>query len=185
MTTMKLLLMHGRTGRDKPTDVDGNEVDDWGFDGPDIEGIKAVHYTYGNPVVWFDTEEAAEAAHRLTRWKHWDKAALEMAFCEDLVETFNTERGRTEYFGDWEFQTKGPTDPPDGEPLRTGVEKASDMLLDGYSELHDGLSDMIESGRLTEADIPDDYQWLVQKLVALVAGNDRLVKALPHRGEGD
>ena len=35
-----------------------------------------------------------------------------------------------------------------------------------YEKLHDGLSDMVESGRLTEADIPDDYQWLVETLVA-------------------
>lgn len=34
-----------------------------------------------------------------------------------------------------------------------------------YERLHDGLSDMIEGGRLTEADIPDDYQWLVETLV--------------------
>ena len=37
-----------------------------------------------------------------------------------------------------------------------------------YEKLHDGLSDMIESGRLTEADIPDDYAWLVRTL----AGDD-------------
>jgi hypothetical protein len=37
----------------------------------------------------------------------------------------------------------------------------------GYGELHDGLSDMIESGRLTEGMIPDDYQWLVEKLAEL------------------
>lgn len=36
-----------------------------------------------------------------------------------------------------------------------------------YAELHDGLSDMIEDGRLTEADIPDDYYWLVESLAAL------------------
>ncbi len=175
MTTMKLLLMHGRTGLDKPTDVDGNEVDDWGFDGPTIEGIKAVHYTYGNPVVWFDTNEAAEAAHRLTRWEYFDEGGLEMEFREDLVQTYNAERERLEYFGDWEFQTKEPMDPPDGEPLKMGA--AKDMLLGGYSELHDGLSDMIENGRLIEADIPDDYRWLVDKLVAVVAANDRVVKA--------
>ena len=35
--------------------------------------------------------------------------------------------------------------------------------------LHDGLSDMIEGGRLTEAAIPDDYRWLVDSLAALTA----------------
>jgi len=42
-------------------------------------------------------------------------------------------------------------------------------LLALYRELHDGLSNMVEEGRLTEADIPDDYQWLVEKLVDAVA----------------
>jgi len=39
--------------------------------------------------------------------------------------------------------------------------------LDAYHCLHDGLSDMIENGRLTESDIPDDYKWLVESLAAL------------------
>ena len=38
--------------------------------------------------------------------------------------------------------------------------------VEQYEKLHDGLSDMIEDGRLTEMDIPDDYQWLVETLVA-------------------
>lgn len=33
-----------------------------------------------------------------------------------------------------------------------------------YSRLHDFLSDMIEGGRLTETDIPDDYAALVSAL---------------------
>jgi len=36
--------------------------------------------------------------------------------------------------------------------------------LSAYHALHDGLSDMIESGRLTIDDIPDDYNWLVESL---------------------
>jgi hypothetical protein len=38
------------------------------------------------------------------------------------------------------------------------------VLLAAYGKLHDGLSEMIEEGRLREADIPDDYQWLVKQL---------------------
>lgn len=41
-------------------------------------------------------------------------------------------------------------------------------LLGSYKALHDGLSDMIEGGRLIEANIPDDYQWLVRALIDLV-----------------
>jgi hypothetical protein len=42
-------------------------------------------------------------------------------------------------------------------------------LLAHYRALHDGLSDMIESGRLSESNIPDDYQWLVDMLVEAVS----------------
>lgn len=37
-----------------------------------------------------------------------------------------------------------------------------------YRQLADGLSDMIEGGRLTVGDIPDDYQWLVNLLEKIV-----------------
>jgi len=37
-------------------------------------------------------------------------------------------------------------------------------LLNAYFELHDMLSDMIEAGRLTEGDIPEDYAALVEQL---------------------
>lgn len=45
----------------------------------------------------------------------------------------------------------------------------TEQALRAYGKLHDGLSDMIEEGRLTEADIPDDYQWLVESLAELSA----------------
>lgn len=40
-------------------------------------------------------------------------------------------------------------------------------LTKQYRLLADGLSDMVESGRLTNADIPDDYRWLVESLAPL------------------
>jgi len=42
--------------------------------------------------------------------------------------------------------------------------------LDHYYELHDGLSDMIEGGRLRVEDIPDDYAWLVNALAEIPRG---------------
>jgi hypothetical protein len=42
-------------------------------------------------------------------------------------------------------------------------------LLEHYRTLHDGLSDMIEGGRLNEKTIPADYQWLVDMLVEAVS----------------
>ncbi len=49
-------------------------------------------------------------------------------------------------------------------------------LLGHYRALHDGLSDMIEGGRLSEKAIPDDYQWLVEMLVEAVS-LDHLARA--------
>lgn len=37
-------------------------------------------------------------------------------------------------------------------------------LLEAYFDLHDILSNMIEGGRLTEADIPWDYQALLEQI---------------------
>lgn len=45
---------------------------------------------------------------------------------------------------------------------------AYEKMLAAYRSLHNGLSDMIEEGRLKESDIPDDYRWLVDTLVKLV-----------------
>jgi hypothetical protein len=42
-----------------------------------------------------------------------------------------------------------------------------EQRLESYVKLHAGLSDMIESERLTFAHIPDDYRWLVQSLSEL------------------
>lgn len=39
------------------------------------------------------------------------------------------------------------------------------QLLQRYTALHDGLSDMIEGGRLTLEMIPDDYDWLLLTLL--------------------
>lgn len=37
-------------------------------------------------------------------------------------------------------------------------------LVREYQRLHDGLSDMIEEGRLVNSDIPDDFKWLADSL---------------------
>jgi len=82
-------------------------MDDWGFNGPDIEEIEAVHYTYGHGNVFFENEAAAERARKLTGWKYFDQNALEMRFCDHLLEITNPEQGHC-FFGDWEFQTRTP-----------------------------------------------------------------------------
>jgi hypothetical protein len=44
-------------------------------------------------------------------------------------------------------------------------------LLKRYQRLHDGLSEMVESGRLTEADVPEDYDWLVNSMLVPLAND--------------
>lgn len=49
--------------------------------------------------------------------------------------------------------------------------KISSQALHHYRNLADGLSDLVEEGRLQIGDIPDDYQWLVS-LLKVIAGAD-------------
>ena len=51
-----------------------------------------------------------------------------------------------------------------------------DDLLNAYFKLHDMLSDMIEGGRLTEGDIPDDYAALVGQLEQCNAYYEELMR---------
>lgn len=47
------------------------------------------------------------------------------------------------------------------------TKQGTNDLLNDYLSLHDGLSDMIENGRLRQEHIPDDYKWLVESLSKL------------------
>lgn len=62
---------------------------------------------------------------------------------------------------------------PHGTDMIPGdlVEKDLKAVLTAYRELHDGLSNMIESGRISRDNLPDDYVWLLEKMVNL-AGMD-------------
>ena len=46
-------------------------------------------------------------------------------------------------------------------------------LCNGMLKLWDMLSDTVEGGRLTEADIPDDYSALVRQMVKLAGLHDK------------
>jgi hypothetical protein len=72
---------------------------------------------------------------------------------------------------DWARQYKtyvdeDDVDLPHLEDLTQAVE-FMENVLEKYRSLHDGLSDMVESGRLTENALPDDYGWLVETLADL------------------
>jgi hypothetical protein len=62
---------------------------------------------------------------------------------------------------------------PDGCDVDVGdvIPRDIERVLAKYRTLFDGISDMIEDGRLSEADIPDDYLWLTTRMTEL-AGID-------------
>lgn len=88
---MKLRLFHGRRHPDE-------ELSDWGFEGPTIEGVAFVRATYwATFVVGFHTLEAMELAARQTGWKSFDARMLEITIVEDLIEAVGS------YYGDFEL----------------------------------------------------------------------------------
>jgi hypothetical protein len=100
---MKLCVYHGRLNlKTGGTDADGNESDDWGFEGPVLLNIKWQDYTYGCYYIGFRSPEAKAEAKRLTGWPdgvHEDD--LEVQFEGDCIKIHNAERSRDEFFGDW------------------------------------------------------------------------------------
>lgn len=88
---MKLKLLHGRTTPDE-------ELDDWGFDGPTLEGVSYVHSAYTMFTVGFQTVELAEKAQELTGWRLFDSKVLQMQFEGEMVKT------KQGFFGDFEVQ---------------------------------------------------------------------------------
>lgn len=104
---MDFYMHHGRTAPDgKPTDYQGNPVDDWGFDGPRLHGCTGFHCTYGvdgHFNVFFESTAARDAAIKQTGWPEWEETSLTALFSDDnsLLKIWNAERGRIDYFGDW------------------------------------------------------------------------------------
>jgi len=102
---MKLHLYHGRLDPDGPaTDAEGNVTDDWGFEGPELRGITAIDFTYGNWMPLFKTHNQAVIAKAATGW---DGGNMEYSLTirtsdrGDLIKVWNAERQRHEYFGDF------------------------------------------------------------------------------------
>lgn len=102
---MKFTLYHGRLKEGSgPTTVDGEEIDDWGFEGPVLDGVKAVDYTYGNYTFVFKNQRYYAAAQRKTNWSNSvqeHSLLMETGEQGDLIRIYNTERERYEYFGDF------------------------------------------------------------------------------------
>ena len=87
----------------------------------------------------------------LSKWEDEEESVKEEK--ADHIDDLN------KFFADWEKVV---------EPIE---------VLRQYALLHDGLSDMIEGGRLKESDVPDDYKWLVESLAKVAPKVDRLLPA--------
>lgn len=104
---MDFYMYHGRlTDKGGPTDVEGNPIDDWGFEGPRLHGCIGFHCTYGvngHFNVFFEDKAARDAAFEQTGWQAWQDNALTARFSkdDDLLMAWNAARKRWEYFGDW------------------------------------------------------------------------------------
>jgi hypothetical protein len=96
-------MFHGRNAPDE-------SLDNWGFDGPTLEGVAAVHSTYGNQRVFFDSPESLKAAQLLTGWDDFHCGeSLDMPIHEDLL-VISLPDGRKQYFGDWKIQSETQKD---------------------------------------------------------------------------
>lgn len=96
---MRLLLIHGRFDPDE-------DMADWGFSGPDLNGVEALHVTYQSTfVLHFEDEVSATKAHALTGWPYFDQDALELTFHGDMLKVCPiASDGPIAYYGDYEIQ---------------------------------------------------------------------------------
>jgi hypothetical protein len=96
---MRLLLSHGRFDPDE-------QLEEWGFNGPDLDGVEALHVTYQTTfVLHFKDAAAAQKAQALTGWPYFDCDALELAFHDDMLKVCPiASDGPIAYYGDYELQ---------------------------------------------------------------------------------
>lgn len=85
---MKLRLFHGRH---KPE----QNLEDWGFDGPLIQGIQDISWTYGNLRLHFKDKTSWLEARNQTGWDGMGDWSLDVAQKDDLIVT------KDGYFGDF------------------------------------------------------------------------------------
>lgn len=97
---MNLTLWHGR---EKPDEQMGS----WGSEGPVLEDVLALRWTYGNINVIFKSDAARQKARSQTYWVDGvHENSLTMPFHEDMVVAyeytgFTSENLKPKYYGDW------------------------------------------------------------------------------------
>ncbi len=111
---MRLLILHGR-------DDPNQDLDYWGYSGPTLREVVAIHGTYGRLNVFFGSETAAVEARRQTGWARFCDLTLTMRFQEDLL-VLTEPDGFTRYYGDWELQADRFGSPPWPDTVRHSQE---------------------------------------------------------------
>jgi hypothetical protein len=103
---MRLVIWHGRLDpKTGGTTLEGTQIEDWGFQGPVVENVVELGFTYGCFYLFFKNDEDLLAAQKLTGWQHSvHDFGLDMEFEGDCLSIYNEERKRREFFGDWELQ---------------------------------------------------------------------------------
>ena len=89
---LELYLIHGR-------DTAERELEDWGPDGPRLQGVIGLHQTYGNGArVVFASRAAKEAARELTGW---ESVAIAGVVAPRHVFAEGEEPAPVRLYGDW------------------------------------------------------------------------------------
>lgn len=123
--TFKLRMLHGR-------DAEDEKLLGWGFDGPTLEGIQWIHWTYGSANIEFVDTAARDKARELTGW--------DICNAEYSLEPKFNKRGdlmcaNGKYYGDWEVQlVESGEDLPERAMTKLEMDQAAsfaDELLNG------------------------------------------------------
>lgn len=93
---MKLTLIHGRNDPDE-------QMEDWGFEGPIIEGIEWMAVTYMTHFrIKVANNEIAEELAKKLGWDMWEDCQLLIKFHDDMIEA------EGKYYGDWSIDPEEP-----------------------------------------------------------------------------
>ena len=120
---MELNLFHGRKTPDE-------QLDDWGFNGPLIQGIQDISWTYGNLRLHFKDEASWIEARNQTGWEGMGDWSLDVAQEEDLIVT------KDGYFGDYHLSNPKQENPIQASDLFATPESMDALMANG--ELYAG-----------------------------------------------
>lgn len=118
-----LTLFHGRRNP-------AEELDDWGFEGPQFR-CAGLHVTYlTNFRIAFATAEQFELAKRLTGWPEWDALTLSVVLDQDMVKALGNPDDPTGFawYGDWSLIDESEIDEASLNRLKAAEASAAGLL---------------------------------------------------------